>query len=264
VFFPGAGSLLKSDSDMDIPDVPAVLLVGGMGTRLRSVVPSTPKPLAPVGRKTFLELLIQQLRCQGIRQLVMCTGYLAEQIEDKFADGHAWDVWIHYSREQEPLGTAGAVKLAAPHLQEAPEFVVMNGDSFLDVDFCKLIRFHRKHGGIATLGVFRVDKKDRYGTVQTDSCGRVVGFLEKTKGAASGLVNAGIYVFDRCIFEHIPEGPSSLERDVFPKVLDHGVYALEQGRVFIDIGTPEDYARAQILSNRLQDAAQSNPRAETE
>src|SRR2546425_1050724 len=107
-------------------DVTAVLLVGGTGTRLRSVVPSTPKPLASVGGQSFLELLVRQLRHQGIRRLVMCSGYLADQIENKFGDGSAWDLTIEYSREEQPSGTAGAVKLAQHHLVEASDFLVMN------------------------------------------------------------------------------------------------------------------------------------------
>src|SRR5271155_5777309 len=106
-------------------NVPAVLLVGGMGTRLRSVVPSTPKPLAAIGVKPFLELLVEQLCNQGIHRLIMCSGYLADQIENKFGDGSVWDVAIKYSREAQPLGTAGAVKLAHGHLTEDSSFLVM-------------------------------------------------------------------------------------------------------------------------------------------
>src|ERR1700693_2167569 len=107
-------------------EVKAVLLVGGLGTRLRSVVPNTPKVLASVGKRSFLELLVEQLRSQGIRRLVMCSGYLAEQIETEFGDGRAGGVAIEYSREEHPLGTAGAVKWAEQYLQDVPEFLVMN------------------------------------------------------------------------------------------------------------------------------------------
>ena len=147
-------------------DIPAVLLVGGKGTRLRSVLPATPKPLASVGSKSFLELLVRQLRYQGIRHLVMCTGYLAVQIENEFGDGHAWDVVIQYSKEPHPLGTAGAIKLAEHYLQDASDFLVMNGDSFLEVEFDRLIRFHQSHGGIATIAAVQVNNASRYGTVQ--------------------------------------------------------------------------------------------------
>jgi NDP-sugar pyrophosphorylase family protein len=236
-------------------DVPALLLVGGKGTRLRSVVSSAPKPLAPVGGQSFLELLVRQLRHQGIRRLVMCSGYLADQIEDRFGDGRAWDVAIEYSREEQPLGTAGALKLARHHLQNDSDFLVMNGDSFIEMDFSQLIQFHLERKGLASMAVVPVPDAGRYGTVQVDAGGRVIGFMEKAGVNAAGLINAGVYVFDREVFEHIPEGPASLERDVFPRVLDRGVYALEQRGMFIDIGTPEDYARAQALCGRLSNAA---------
>ncbi len=123
-----------------VTDTKAVLLVGGLGTRLRSLVSSAPKALAPMGDRPFLELLIRQLQEQGIRQLVMCTGYLADQIEAEFGDGRDLGVAIEYSKETQPLGTAGAVKLAQPHLQSVSEFLVMNGDSFLEIDFSQLVR----------------------------------------------------------------------------------------------------------------------------
>jgi NDP-sugar pyrophosphorylase family protein len=233
----------------------AVLLVGGMGTRLAAVVASAPKPLATLGGKPFLELLVRQLHDQGIRRLVMCSGYLADQIEHNFGDGSAWDVAIVYSREDQPLGTAGALRLAGRHLQNAAEFLVMNGDSFLEADFSQLVRFHRDRQGLASMAVVPVQDASRYGTVGVDSGGRVIGFAEKTGGNRPGLINAGVYVFEHAIFEHIPLGPASLERDVFPHILDQGVYALEQRGLFIDIGTPEDYARAQALCGRLNHAA---------
>jgi D-glycero-alpha-D-manno-heptose 1-phosphate guanylyltransferase len=233
----------------------AVLLVGGMGTRLRSVVPSTPKPLAGIGVKPFLELLVEQLCNQGIRRLIMCSGYLAEQIENKFGDGSAWDVAIKYSKEPQPLGTAGAIRFAKGHLAEESTFLVMNGDSFLEIDLRQLITAHLEQNALATMATVAVQNAARYGTVQVDSGARVTGFAEKTGVECSGLINAGVYVFDRSIFAHIPEGASSLERDVFPRILDRGVYAFEESRMFIDIGTPEDYMRAQALCERLSEAA---------
>ena len=229
-------------------DIKAILLVGGLGTRLRSVVSSTPKVLASIGERSFLELLIRQLRSQGIRQLVMCTGYLADQIESRFGDGRIWDVSIEYSKEEMPLGTAGAVKLAERYLQDVPEFLVLNGDSFLEVDFENLMAFHRRcDDAIATMAVLRVENASRYGTVHMDERGRIKGFAEKTGSEAPGVVNGGVYVFNHSVLQHIPEGPASLERDVFPRLLDQGVYAQEQHGMFIDIGTPADYARAQQL-----------------
>jgi NDP-sugar pyrophosphorylase family protein len=238
------------------PDhTPAVLLVGGMGARLQSVLPTTPKPLAPIGNVPFLQLLVLQLRSQGIRRLVMCAGHLADQIEEEFDDGHKWGVTIDYSKESRPLGTAGAVKFAERYLTQASDFLVLNGDSFLELDLCQFVRFHRERGGLISMAVRRVPNATRYGTVQLDTHDRVVGFLEKMGAPVPGIVNGGVYVFKRAILQHISEGPASLEKDVFPRLLEHGVYALEQHGMFIDIGTPEDYARAQTLCHSLYQAA---------
>jgi NDP-sugar pyrophosphorylase family protein len=233
----------------------AVLLVGGMGTRLRALVPSIPKPLASVGNRPFLELLVRQLRNQGIRHLVMCTCHLADQIEREFGVGHDLDVEIKYSKEPYPLGTAGAIKFARHLLRDAADFVVMNGDSLLEIDFHHLIHFHRAHGGLVSMAVTQVEDASRYGTVQVGPGCQVIDLAEKAGIAAPGLVNAGVYVFSRDTLDHIPEGAVSLERDVLPPLLDFGVYALEQPGIFIDIGTPQDYARAQVICDRLFEAA---------
>jgi NDP-sugar pyrophosphorylase family protein len=239
---------------MKTSEIKAVLLVGGLGTRLRTVVPSAPKPLALVGNRPFLELLIQQLAGQGVRRLIMCTGYLADQIEEEFGDGRGLGVTVEYSKEPEPLGTGGAVKFAESFLQGVPDFLVMNGDSFLELDLNELIQLHRMHGSLATMAVVSVENAGRYGTVYVDSRNRVTEFCEKTGSDSPGLINAGVYVFSPAILELIPTGPVSLEKDVFPTLLDRGVYAVRQKGVFIDIGTPADYAHAQELSDRLRRA----------
>jgi D-glycero-alpha-D-manno-heptose 1-phosphate guanylyltransferase len=236
-------------------DIKAVLLVGGLGTRLQSVVPSTPKALAAVGNKPFLELLVRQLRYQGIRHLVMCTGYLSDQIENEFRDGTSWDVAIEYSIESHPLGTAGALKLSQNHLRDSPDFLVMNGDSFSEIDFHQLLRFHREHSSLVTMAVLHVENPSRYGTVEVSTEKLVTGFIEKSGGGVPGLINTGVYVFNRAIFERIPDGIVSLEKDVFPRLLGQRMFALQQHGMFIDIGTPEDYARAQVLCERLYNGA---------
>lgn len=242
---------------MKTSDIKAVLLVGGLGTRLRTVVPSAPKPLAPVGNRPFLELLVRQLGSHGIRSLIMCTGYLGDQIEGEFGDGSGLGVTIEYSKEPEALGTAGAVKFAQRFLQGVPDFLVMNGDSFLELDLNQLIQLHRRQGGLATMAVVSVENGGRYGTVHVDSGNRVTEFCEKTGSDSPGLINAGVYVFSPAILELIQAGPVSLEKDVFPRLLDQGVYAARQQGVFIDIGTPTDYAHAQGLSDRLRAAVQA-------
>jgi len=233
--------------------------VGGLGTRLRTVVSSAPKVLASVGENSFLQLLVKQLRYQGIRRLVMCTGYLAEQVEHAFGDGQAWDVEIEYSKEERPLGTAGAVKNADHYLLGEKDFFVMNGDSFLEVDFEKLMTYHRNRNAVATMAVRHVSDAARYGTVRVNSEGRVESFDEKCGLAAPGVVNGGVYVFSQRVLPQIPARSGSLEKDVFPQLLKNGVYALEQRGMFIDIGTPEDYARAQLLCDVLNQTASHLP-----
>ncbi|HZS56227.1 MAG TPA: nucleotidyltransferase family protein [Bryobacteraceae bacterium] len=239
-------------------DVKAILLVGGLGTRLRPVISSTPKPMAPVGNRPFLELLITQLKRQGFRRLLMCTGYLGEQIKDAFGNGQKFGVGIEYSNEPYPMGTGGAIRFARAYLDSEDDFLVLNGDSFLEVDFCNLIRFHRQRGSMATLAVTRIENAGRYGTVEADSAGRVTRFVEKAGLSASAIVNGGVYVFRQAILEHIPETFTSLEKEVLPSLLAQGIYAVEQRGVFIDIGTQEDYDRAQGIYDRLNGAAARN------
>jgi NDP-sugar pyrophosphorylase family protein len=232
-----------------------VLLVGGLGTRLRSAVPTLPKTLATVGDRPFLELLVRQLGSQELRELVMCTGYLAEQIQEMFEDGSDFGATIEYSKETVPLGTAGALKLAQRYVQNESEFLVINGDTFLEIDFDEFIVSHRKHGSVATMAVVPVENASRYGTVQVGADGRILGFLEKGGQNAPGIINAGVYAFNNAALALIPQGPVSLEHDVFPLLVEQGFYAIEQRGMFIDIGTPDDYARAKKMSDRLADAA---------
>lgn len=254
----------SAHGDSLLNNLPVLLLVGGMGTRLRPVLSSKPKPLAPVGEVPFLELLVLQLRAQGIRRLILCTGHQAEQIKEEFGDGSKWDVSIEYSNEPLPLGTAGAIKLAEPFLLMASDFLVMNGDSFLELDFRRFMRFHQERGGWASIAVRSVPDAARYGTVELDELNRVVCFSEKRGAQEPGVVNGGVYLFKREILNCIPEGTVSLEKDVLPGILGHGVVAFEQDGMFIDIGTPEDYARAQALRDNLSQAAVSDPRTGAE
>ena len=234
----------------------AVLLVGGLGTRLRSVAPSTPKPIVQVGNASFLELIVEQLKHNRIVDLVMCTGYLGEQIEAKFRDGREHGVKIAYSHELEPLGTGGAIKYAERLIEGAQHFIVMNGDSFLQVDFVELIKFHNMQDRLVTMTVVKAENCARYGTVIINSDGKVQEFIEKSGDEVPGLVSAGVYVFRRDVLDRLPEGKSSLEKDLFPKLLGSGgIYAFQQQGMFIDIGTPEDYARAQQIYNELRAAA---------
>src|SRR5262249_41077482 len=161
-----------------------------------------------------------------LRRLVMCTGFEAGQIQQEFRDGRKWNVTIDYSEESRPLGTAGAIKLAERRVSHASYFVVMNGDSFLELDIRRLIRFHREHGGLASIAVRQVPDAARYGTVHVDAKDRVVRFSEKLGIREPGVINGGVYVFNREVLQYIPDEPSSLEKDVLPSLLSQGVFAL--------------------------------------
>jgi len=225
----------------------ALLLVGGLGTRLRSVISEKPKALAPIGDAPFLKLLLLELKSQGIRRIVMCTGHFAEQIEAEFGTGRGMGLDIAYSRELQPLGTAGAIKLAEKFVHDCSEFFVLNGDSFLEIDFDEFTSFHRAHGGAATIALRKVDDTARYGTVQTDAGQRILSFREKLGVKEPGLINGGIYLFNRNVLDELPQGAASLEKDVLPSLLASRVYGFEATGMFIDIGTPEDYTKAQSL-----------------
>jgi len=184
----------------------------------------------------------------------MSRGYLADRIEREFGDGHRLNVVIDYSKEQTPLGTGGAVKFAEAYLRDVAEFLVLNGDWFLEIDFSDLLHFHREHGGLVSMAVRQVANAARYGTVHVNEESRVMSFVEKVGVSTPGLVNAGVCVFSCEVLPLIPFGPASLETDVYSQLLEYGVYASEQDGVFVDIGTPEDYARALRTCNCIYEA----------
>lgn len=223
-------------------DLPVVVLCGGLGTRLRPVVSDRPKALAPVDGAPFLRLQLEPLRERGARHFVLCVGHMAEQIESAFGDGSALGVRIDYSRDGEKLlGTGGALKRADRFF--APAAIVVNGDTYIDVDLRELVRVHssaRERGAVATLTLARVPDAGRYGAVEVEG-DRVTGFREKVAGGG-GWVNAGVYVIEHELLARVPPNEVvSLERDVFPAALRDGLSlaAFEQDEPFTDIGTPD-------------------------
>ncbi len=232
----------------------AVVLCGGVGRRLQPVVSDRPKCLAPVGERPFLEYLLLWLQSGGIKSVCLAVGYKGDQIMKHFGNGSRWGMSLSYAMEQEPLGTAGALKNAAPFVGRDP-FLVLNGDSVLDVQCQDLVRFHQEREALATLALSEVPETQRYGRVRIDADGRVLGFREKAAETESGgsrpceglAINGGVYVFSRQMFAEIPDAPPpvSLEMDVFPKLIGRGLYGFLTVGYFIDIGIPEDYERAQ-------------------
>ena len=228
------------------PRITAFVLCGGLGTRLRTVVSDRPKSMALVGRVPFLQLLLERIRSQGLDQIVLGTGYMAEQIEDFFRDGRDFGLRISYSREHEPLGTGGALKLAEPMLNDP--VLVLNGDSYVEWNLTAICELFTKRDAAALIVLQTVPDVTRYGSVTIDGDGRVTEFVEKGTRTGAGLINAGVYLLRKEIVSALPAGKAvSLEKDVFPELLAGKVYGLISDGLFIDIGIPADLERAQTV-----------------
>lgn len=232
----------------DIARATAILLAGGLGTRLRGVVSDRPKVLAPVAGRPFLAWLLEQVAAAGLRRAVLCTGYLAPQVEATFG-ARFGDLALTYSCEREPLGTAGALRHALAHLGPGP-FLVLNGDSCCATPLAPLWEHHLLRGARATLLATLVPDGARFGRVECDATGRVTGFVEKDGRHAPAWINAGVAVVARGVLERIPAGrPVSLEGEVWPALIGDGLLALRRVAPFVDIGTPDDFAlAAQVLA----------------
>lgn len=217
----------------------AIILAGGKGRRLRSVVKDIPKPMAPVAGRPFLEYLILQLKKNKIKEIIISVGYKAEVIKRYFQDGRSFGVHILYAQEHKPLGTAGALKLACG-LSLDDAFLVMNGDSFFDCNIRRLISYFKKKNPIGVLALTASRDISRYGKVEIDDKFQVQRFTEKS-GNLPGFINTGIYILRRTVKELIPSGRASLESDIFPFLVRRGLYGLPLSGFFVDIGVPGDY-----------------------
>jgi NDP-sugar pyrophosphorylase family protein len=240
---------VSSPSKIDV-----VILAGGLGTRLRGVVPDVPKPMAPVGGRPFLDILLRALDGKPwVGKVVIAVGHMSGQIIAAYGGRKEYSFDILFSLEEEPLGTGGAVRLAFDRT-ETPEVLVLNGDSFVEVDWNMFIDNHRRRGYSMSLVLRQVDEAGRYGRVVLDDQGRAIRFEEKRESAGPGLVNAGAYLFDRRLMAGIPAGGKvSLEVDLMPGFLDKGVGGFVTDGKFIDIGLPESY---QFAQRYLEDKAQ--------
>ena len=221
----------------------AIVLAGGFGTRLQTVVKEVPKPMAPVAGKPFLQYILDYLIAHKVSHVVLAVGYLRETIIDYFGDNYQ-SLSITYAVEENPLGTGGGILNASKQIKGDNVFVI-NGDTFFDVDLVELSAFHETNNALLTVALKNMKKFDRYGTVETDNNGRIVGFLEK-KYLDEGFINGGIYCLNKHIFH--PELPDafSFEKEILEKeIVNRKIYGLRSEGYFIDIGIPEDYARAQ-------------------
>ena len=217
----------------------AVVLAGGLGTRLRAAVNDVPKPMAPVQGRPFLERLLDYWIGQGVRRAILAVGYMHDTIRRHFGDQYR-GCPISYSVEQQPLGTGGALMQALPAVRD-PTFLVLNGDTYFAVPLATLSDFHRQHRAEVSLSLFRSDNP-RYTGVSLAPDGRV------TNLSGQGAANGGVFMFERSAAARLPTGVSSLEKDLLPQLLG-GLYGCIFDAAFVDIGLPEDWrAAANIIT----------------
>lgn len=243
----------------------AILLCGGLGTRLRSVVSDRPKPMADIAGKPFLHYFVRMLSEKGVERFVFALGYMGEQIEAYFQDGREYGISIAYSYEESPLGTGGAIRNALPKMQEE-DVLVLNADTYFDTDYRSLFQEQRMKRADMTIASREIEDISRYGAIVKDTDGRILRWNEKQSGSEEtasnsaetlarsgetaprrGEINGGIYVMKKSLIEKIPAGKQSLENDCIPVWLSRSVNirALPSDGYFMDIGVPEDYRRFQ-------------------
>jgi mannose-1-phosphate guanylyltransferase len=225
--------------------LPAVILVGGLGTRLRPLTDRTRKDMLPLVDRPQLAYTFDHLRRFGVTRAIVSCGYLPTQIQEHFGDRYE-GLDLEYRVEDEPLGTGGAIRFAAEGIDEP--FLALNGDSLRETDLAALLDFHRERGGRATILLTPVEDPSRYGLVRLHGDGRVRSFLEKPRPEEidTNLINAGLYVLEPDVLDLIPPGRAvSIEREVFPQLVEEGaVHGVALPGYWLDIGTPDAYLQA--------------------
>ncbi len=228
--------------------IDAVILCGGLGRRLRSVIGESQKTMATVGGRPFLEILLNYLARQGLRRAILCTGYQAEQVEEYFQRTKS-PLEIEFSHESEPLGTGGAVKQAQTMIRSSC-FFVLNGDSFCQLEYKKFLAFHRRKKAVGSIAVSQVADPRDFGSIVLDKDQRIVEFKEKMANCREqaclfpAYVNAGVYFFTQDVFKLMPSQKKfSLEKDFFHRQCGKEFFGFEIEEKFFDIGTPERYER---------------------
>lgn len=215
-----------------------IILAGGFGTRLREVVSDVPKPMAKVKGKPFLDYVLEQVKFFEAKTIILSVGYQKESIK-----GHYQNRGFLFSEEKTPLGTGGAVKKALK-LAQSSDVLVLNGDSFFGLDLHEMYRVHQKNGADLTIACKRVNDVSRYGSLTFDKDMSLTGFYEKEVSKESGWINGGIYMMKKDLLFSFPDHPFSLEKEVFPALLNNRLFAYLSEAKFIDIGTKESYLKA--------------------
>lgn len=232
-----------------LKDTTALILAGGLGTRLRAVVSDRSKVVAQVNGAPFLHVLLHQLQASGLTRVLLCTGYKGDAVRAQLGERFG-TLELRYSQEPEPLGTGGALRLATQEI-DSSTVLVMNGDSYCGVELPAFFQWYQARQASAAACLVHVDDATRFGRVSVAEDGRIQRFEEKSGAPGAAWVNAGVYLVERGRLEAIPSAaPVSLEKDVFPLWVTQGFYGFQCRAPFIDIGTPETYAQAQRFFER--------------
>jgi mannose-1-phosphate guanylyltransferase len=233
----------------------ALVLAGGEGTRLRPLTYTTPKPAMPLAGRPFLSFMLDWLRRHGVDEVILSCGFRSDDVHAVLGDIYE-GMRLRYVIEEEPLGTAGPVRLALDLGLLAERLLILNGDVLTDIDLTAEVAEHERTGARVTLALQAVEDVASYGVVPTDAEGRVEAFLEKSAGEVpTNRINAGAYVVEREVVEAIPSGRAvSFEREVFPRLVGDGLYGYAAEGYWIDIGTPERYLEAtyDLLGGRVK------------
>jgi mannose-1-phosphate guanylyltransferase len=230
----------------------AIILAGGLGTRLYQLTKYIPKPMLPVQNVPVLERLVNLLKLHGITEIMINVMYRPEVIMEHFQNGAKWGVNISYALEKEQLGTAGSIKGVEDFIEgNKKPFLVLSGDALTNFDLGKIIRFHERKQAIATIALKEVEEVSKFGVVVTDDMGLIKGFQEKPEPheAKSKVINTGIYVFSPEIFKHIPTKQFyDFGKNVFPSLVAAGLpfYGCPMGGYWRDIGSIDEYHLAQV------------------
>lgn len=226
--------------------IDVVILCGGLGKRLPQVTKDMPKSMAKIKNKPFLDFLIKQVLSYGFRRFILCTGYKSDLIEDYYRNKNN-EIEMVFSREEQPLGTGGAIKNAQKNIK-SDIFLVMNGDSFCNIDLRKFLHFHVEKKALASIALTSSRKINDVGLVRINDKQGIINFSEKSNKQNNGYVNAGIYFFNKQIFNYpLNKYKFSLEYDLFPNLISKGIYGFVVNSELVDIGTPERYEKAKIL-----------------
>ncbi len=224
----------------------ALILVGGEGTRLRPLTSRVPKPVVPLAGRPFMSYMLEWLRGHGVDSAILSCGFLPDGVRAVLGDGSEFGVRLHYVQEPRPLGTGGALKYAEDLLED--RFLMLNGDILTDIDLTAQLAQHERTGARATLALVGVDDPSAYGLVRRNADLSVRQFVEKPAfdEIDTHLINAGAYILQRSLLSDMAPAGSriSIERDVFPRLVDHGLYGYEASGYWMDIGTPQRYLQA--------------------